>query len=90
MGQRREHVLAGRDLAGRAAPPARVSLHQFQPRPGRLHPPARLHLGRPTYNAGLSATTTSGTDILGGYYRFAAYRNERFEIGPTVGFGYLW
>jgi predicted porin len=46
--------------------------------------------GGETYNAGLSATTTSGTDILGGYYRFALVRNERFEIGPTIGVGYLW
>jgi len=46
--------------------------------------------GGQTYNAGLSATTTSGTDILGGYYRFALFRNERFEIGPTIGIGYLW
>jgi predicted porin len=46
--------------------------------------------GGETYNAGLSAATTSGTDILGGYYRFALVRNERFEIGPTIGVGYLW
>jgi hypothetical protein len=38
----------------------------------------------------LSTTTTSGSDILGGYYRFAAYRNDRFEIGPAIGIGYLW
>ena len=25
-----------------------------------------------------------------GYYRFALVRNERFEIGPTLGIGYLW
>jgi len=42
------------------------------------------------YSAGLSATTTSGEDILGGYYRFAIFRNDRFEIGPTLGIGYLW
>lgn len=46
--------------------------------------------GGDTFNAGLSANTTTGSDILGGYYRFAAYRNERFEIGPTIGIGYLW
>lgn len=46
--------------------------------------------GGQTYNAGLSATSTAGTDILGGYYRFAAFRNERFEIGPTIGLGKLW
>ena len=46
--------------------------------------------GGETYSAGLQASTTTGTDILGGYYRFAAYRSDRFEIGPTVGIGYLW
>jgi hypothetical protein len=46
--------------------------------------------GGQTYNAGLTATTTSGSDILGGYYRFAIFRNDRFEIGPTIGVGYLW
>jgi hypothetical protein len=46
--------------------------------------------GGQTYNAGLSATSSTSTDILGGYYRFAAYRNDRFEIGPTMGVGYLW
>jgi hypothetical protein len=46
--------------------------------------------GGETYNAGLSASTSTGTDILGGYYRFALFRNDRFEIGPTLGVGYLW
>jgi hypothetical protein len=46
--------------------------------------------GGETYAAGLDATSTTGTDILGAYYRFALYRNDRFEIGPTVGLGYLW
>ena len=46
--------------------------------------------GGQTYSAGLSASASTGSDILGGYYRFAAYRNDRFEIGPTIGVGYLW
>jgi len=46
--------------------------------------------GGETYKAGLSANTSTGSDILGGYYRFALFRNERFEIGPTVGIGYIW
>jgi len=46
--------------------------------------------GGQTYDAGLTATTTTGSDILGGYYRFAIVRNDRFEIGPTLGVGYLW
>ncbi len=46
--------------------------------------------GGETYSAGLNATATTGSDILGGYYRFALYRSDRFEIGPAVGVGYLW
>jgi hypothetical protein len=46
--------------------------------------------GGETYTAGLGASSTTGNDILGGYYRFALYRNDRFEIGPTLGVGYLW
>jgi hypothetical protein len=46
--------------------------------------------GGQTYNAGLTASTSTGSDILGGYYRFALVRNDRFEIGPTAGIGYLW
>lgn len=46
--------------------------------------------GGETYPAGFTADTSTGADILGGYYRFAAFRNDRFEIGPTLGVGYLW
>jgi len=46
--------------------------------------------GGETYNAGLSATSSGASDLLGGYYRFAIVRNDRFEIGPTIGVGYLW
>ena len=46
--------------------------------------------GGETYNAGLTANSTNSADVLGGYYRFSVYRNDRFEIGPTLGIGYLW
>jgi hypothetical protein len=46
--------------------------------------------GGETYTAGLKATTKTGADLLGTYYRFAVFRNDRFEIGPTLGIGYLW
>jgi hypothetical protein len=46
--------------------------------------------GGETYNAGLTADSDTGTDIIGGYYRFAIVRNDRFEIGPSIGIGYLW
>ena len=45
--------------------------------------------GGETYQAGLSASTSNRNAVLGGYYRFAAFRNDRFEIGPTIGIGYL-
>jgi hypothetical protein len=45
--------------------------------------------GGETYTAGLSASTSDDNDLIGGYYRFAAFRNDRFEIGPTLGIGYL-
>jgi hypothetical protein len=46
--------------------------------------------GGETYDAGLTADSDTSTDLLGGYYRFALVRNDRFEIGPSIGIGYLW
>jgi opacity protein-like surface antigen len=46
--------------------------------------------GDNVYQAGLSARSTSAADILSGYYRFAIVRQDRFEIGPAVGIGYVW
>lgn len=31
----------------------------------------------------------AGSTYFSGVYRFAAYRNDRFEIGPALGFGHL-
>jgi hypothetical protein len=45
--------------------------------------------GGETYPPGLSATSETGTDVLGGYYRFALLREDRYEVGPTVGIGHL-
>ena len=45
--------------------------------------------GGETYPPGLSATSETGADIFGGYYRFALLRNDRYEVGPTVGIGHL-
>jgi hypothetical protein len=46
--------------------------------------------GGETYSAGLTAEADSSTDLVGGYYRLAVVRSDRFEIGPTLGVGYLW
>jgi predicted porin len=45
--------------------------------------------GGQTYGAGLTANTSNSNGVVGGYYRFAIVRNDRFEIGPTLGIGYL-
>ena len=44
--------------------------------------------GGQAYGAGLTATTSNSNSVVGGYYRFAIVRNDRFEIGPTLGIGY--
>lgn len=46
--------------------------------------------GGETYNAGLTANSETSTDLIGGYYRFALVKNDRFEIGPAIGVGYIW
>jgi predicted porin len=46
--------------------------------------------GGEVYQAGLSADTNASTDLLGGYYRFAVVKSDRFEIGPAIGIGYIW
>jgi len=44
------------------------------------------------YLIGVGAGVQASLDskYLAGSYRFAAYRNDRFEIGPLLGIGYLW
>ena len=77
-------------MEGGPTSPAPDRLHAIQPGDPGLHARARFHLGGQVYNAGLSATTSGNAKILGGYYRFAIVRNDRVEIGPTIGVGYLW
>ena len=45
--------------------------------------------GGEVYPAGFTATGSTATDYVSGAYRFAVYRNDRFEIGPAIGIGYL-
>jgi hypothetical protein len=40
-------------------------------------------------SVGATATPRERSQFFSGAYRFAAYKNDRFEIGPSVGFGYL-
>jgi hypothetical protein len=49
-----------------------------------------IHWGDQVFQAGAQVESELATDILTGYYRFAVFKNDRFEIGPTLGVGYLW
>jgi hypothetical protein len=40
-------------------------------------------------NAGATVTGTVRSTYVSGAYRFAAYKNDRFEIGPALGIGHL-
>jgi hypothetical protein len=40
--------------------------------------------------AGVSVTGRARSSYLSGVYRFAAYKNDRFEVGPALGIGFLW
>jgi hypothetical protein len=49
-----------------------------------------LQWGDYLIGAGAAVSADLDSTYLAGSYRFAAYRNERFEVGPLVGLGYLW
>ena len=49
-----------------------------------------IHWGDQVFQVGTSVETEVGSDVVTGYYRFAVFKNDRFEVGPTIGLGYLW
>jgi hypothetical protein len=46
--------------------------------------------GDTVFPVGVQATASVESDYLSGAYRFAIFRNEKVEVGPALGFGYLW
>lgn len=46
--------------------------------------------GGQVYPVGLRVQGRVDSDYVSGIYRFAAYRNDTFEVGPALGFGYVW
>ena len=48
-----------------------------------------INWGDQVIHAGASAAGRVDSSYLSGVYRFAAYKNDRFEIGPALGLGYL-
>jgi hypothetical protein len=49
-----------------------------------------IEWGGQVYPVGVRLQGRVDSDYLSGTYRFAAYRNDSFEIGPSLGFGYVW
>jgi hypothetical protein len=68
-----------------------VSLSWY--RNGREGPPRTLQRdvtwGGRVITAGATANAQVSSTYLSGVYRFAVYKNETFEIGPSVGIGHL-
>jgi hypothetical protein len=45
--------------------------------------------GEHVFTANTQVKAEAGATYISGVYRFAAYRNDRFEIGPALGLGHL-
>lgn len=46
--------------------------------------------GDVTFPVGVEVTGTNDSDFISGAYRWSLYKNDRFEIGPAIGLGYIW
>lgn len=42
------------------------------------------------FPVGVTASGKTDSDYVSGAYRFAIVRNDKFELGPSLGIGYLW
>jgi hypothetical protein len=49
-----------------------------------------INWGDTVFPVGATLNGSVGSDYLSAAYRFAAYKNDTFEIGPAIGLGYLW
>ena len=49
-----------------------------------------IQWGDDVFRVGAEVSTTNDTNFLSGVYRFALYKNEKFEIGPALGLGHIW
>jgi hypothetical protein len=48
-----------------------------------------INWGDRVITAGATVSARTDSNFTSGVYRFAAYKNDRFEIGPSLGIGYL-
>ena len=48
-----------------------------------------INWGGSVFPAGVTAVGKMDSSFFSGSYRFAVYRGQKFEVGPSIGFGYL-
>ena len=49
-----------------------------------------IHWGDAVFRVGAEVQGTNDSDFLSGVYRFALIKNDKFEVGPALGLGYVW
>ena len=49
-----------------------------------------IQWGDDVFRVGAQVKGSTDTDFLSGVYRFAVYKNEKFEVGPSLGLGHIW
>jgi hypothetical protein len=57
---------------------------------GRITLDDEIEWGDDVFRVGAEVQGATDSDFLSGVYRFALYKNERFEIGPSIGLGHIW
>ena len=49
-----------------------------------------IRWGDEVFRVGAQVQGTNDSDFLSGVYRFALVKNDKFEVGPALGLGYVW
>ena len=49
-----------------------------------------IQWGDDVFRVGAEVQGATDSEFLSGVYRFALYKNEKFEVGPALGLGHIW
>ena len=49
-----------------------------------------IQWGGDDFRVGAEVRGATDSDFISGAYRWSVYKNEKFEIGPAIGIGYVW
>jgi len=50
----------------------------------------QIEWGDDVFRVGAQVQGTTDSDFISGVYRFALVKNEKLEVGPSVGIGHIW